>query len=108
MIEGHSNALVLLLAGCAVAVGLYGYLHARRYWEGLPPYLDGFLSMMGFLMVIGAFVAGGRFGLTLGHPHAARVVAVAIALIAYRVLRTWLGREQERYRKLRTRKVGEE
>jgi hypothetical protein len=68
MIEGHSNALLFLLAGCAVAVGLYGYLHARRYWEGLSPSLDGFLSMVGFLMVIGAFVAGGRIGLQFAIP----------------------------------------
>jgi hypothetical protein len=105
LIEGHSNELVLLVLGCAIFIGLYGYLHARRYWEGLPPMLDGFLSMLGFLMVIGAFLAGGRIGNLAGHPHAGRVLAVLIALITYRMLRTWLGREQERYRKLRVRKT---
>ena len=100
MFEGHSNELVLLLIGCAALVGLYGYLHARRFWEGLPPLLDGFVSASGFLLVIAAFVFGGRLGGAYGHPHAGRVLAVAGAVIIYRALRTWIGKEQVKYRKV--------
>lgn len=99
----HSNELYLLLAGCAILVGLHGYWHARHYWEGLPPILDAFVSMMGFLGVIGAFVFAGRVGGQYGHPHAARVLAVAVSLIFYRAIRTWIGKEQVRYRKLRVK-----
>lgn len=98
MFEGHSDALVLLLAGCAVLVGGYGYWHARRYWEGLPPLLDAFVSMAGYLGIIGVFVWAGRIGASYGHPHAARVLGVAMALIIFRAIRTWLGKEQVRYR----------
>jgi hypothetical protein len=66
MFAGHSDALVLLLAGCAVLVGAHGYWHARRYWEGLPPLLDAFVSMAGFIGIIGAFVWAGRIGATYG------------------------------------------
>lgn len=100
MFEGHSNELVLLLAGCTILVGLYGYLHAKRFWEGLPPLLDGFVSAAGFLLLIGAFVFGGRFGGLYNHPHAGRVLAVAAAVIIYRALRTWIGKEQVKYRKV--------
>ncbi len=100
MFEGHSNELVLLLAGCTILVGLYGYLHAKRFWEGLPPLLDGFVSAAGFLFFIGAFVFGGRFGGLYNHPHAGRVLAVAAAVIIYRALRTWIGKEQVKYRKV--------
>lgn len=103
MFEGHSNELVLLLAGAAALVGLFGYLHARRFWEGLPPLLDGFVSAAGFLFLIAAFVFGARFGGTYGHPHAGRVLAVAAAVILYRSLRTWIGKEQVRYRKVRAK-----
>lgn len=99
----HSNELYLLLAGCAILVGLHGYWHARHYWEGLPPILDAFVSMIGFLGVIGAFVFAGRIGGEYGHPHAARVLAVAVSLIFYRAIRTWIGKEQVRYRKLRVK-----
>ncbi len=102
MIAGHGNELVLLLVGCALLVGLHGYWHARHYWEGLPPILDAFVSMAGFGAVIGAFVWAGRIGGEYGHPHAARVLAVAVALIVFRAVRTWIGKEQVRYRKVRT------
>lgn len=105
MLAGHSNELVLLLAGSAAVVGLHGYWHAKHYWEGLPPILDAFVSMGGFLSVIGAFVWAGRIGGEYGHPHAARVLAVAIALILYRGIRTWIGKEQVRYSKLRVRET---
>ncbi|HEV7234384.1 MAG TPA: hypothetical protein VGN36_09060 [Sphingorhabdus sp.] len=98
MLEGHSNELVLLLAGCALLVGLHGYWHARHYWEGLPPILDAFVSMAGFAAVIGAFVWAGRIGNQFGHPHAARVLGVAVTLIIFRAIRTWIGKEQVRYR----------
>lgn len=98
MFEGHSDELVLLLVGCAVLVGAHGYWHARRYWEGLPPLLDAFVSMAGFVGIVGAFVWAGRIGITFGHPHAARVLGVAIALIIFRAIRTWIGKEQVRYR----------
>jgi len=101
MFEGHSNELVLLLAGTTAIVGLFGYLHARKFWEGLPPLLDGFVSAAGFLFVIAAFVFGGRFGGAYNHPHAGRVLAVAAAIIIYRSLRTWIGKEQVKYRKVR-------
>jgi uncharacterized PurR-regulated membrane protein YhhQ (DUF165 family) len=100
MFEGHSNELVLLLVGTTVLVGLFGYLHARKFWEGLPPLLDGFVSASGFLFLIAAFVVGGRLGGAYGHPHAGRVVAVAAAVIIYRSLRTWIGKEQVKYRKV--------
>jgi hypothetical protein len=103
MIAGHSNELVLLLLGAALLVGLHGYWHARHYWERLPPILDAFVSMAGFGAVIAAFVWAGRFGGEYGHPHAARVLAVAIVLIAFRAIRTWIGKEQVRYRKVRAR-----
>jgi hypothetical protein len=102
-LEGHSNELYLLLAGCTALVGLFGYLHARKFWEGLPPLLDGFVSAAGFLALIGAFVLGGRFGGAYGHPYAGRVLALAATLIIYRALRTWIGKEQVRYRKVRVR-----
>jgi hypothetical protein len=103
MLEGHSNELVMLLVGCALLVGLHGYWHARHYWEGLPPILDAFVSMAGFLAVIGAFVWAGRIGGEYGHPHAARVLAVAVTLIIFRAIRTWIGKEQVRYRSVRAR-----
>jgi hypothetical protein len=103
MIAGHSNELVLLLVGCALLVGLHGYWHAKHYWEGLPPILDAFVSMAGFGLVIAAFVWAGRFGGAYGHPHAARILAVAVVLIGFRAVRTWIGKEQVRYRKLRVR-----
>lgn len=103
MFEGHSNELYLLLAGCALLVGLFGYLHARKFWEGLPPVLDGFVSAGGFLFLITAFVFGGRYGGEYGHPHAGRVLAVTAAVIIYRTLRTWIGKEQVKYRKVRVK-----
>ena len=99
MIAGHSNGLVMLLAGSTVLVGIHGYWHAKHYWEGLPPILDAFVPMAGFVAVIGAFVWAGRLGLEYGHSHAARVLAVAAALIIFRAIRTWIGKEQVRYRK---------
>jgi hypothetical protein len=99
--EGHGMALYLLLGGCTVLVGLFGYLHARKFWEGLPPLLDGFVSAAGFLALIAAFVFGGRIGGAYGHPHAGRVLALAATIILYRTLRTWIGKEQVRYRKVR-------
>lgn len=102
-IGAHSVELYLLLAGCALLVGLHGYFHARHYWEGLPPLLDGFVSAAGFLALIGAFVLGGRFGGAFGHPYAGRVVAITATVILYRALRTWLGKEQVRYRKVRVK-----
>ncbi|MFN3619344.1 hypothetical protein [Sphingorhabdus sp.] len=105
MIAGHSNELVLLLTGCALLVGLHGYWHARRYWEGLPPILDAFVSMAGFVAVIGAFVWAGRVGGAYGHPHAARVLAIAITLIIVRAIRTWIGKEQVRYRSVHMKKT---
>ncbi|MEP7350673.1 MAG: hypothetical protein ABI668_12100 [Sphingorhabdus sp.] len=103
ILASHSNELYLLLAGCAILVGLHGYFHARQYWEGLPPILDAFVSMAGFLAVIGAFVWAARVGGEYGHPHAARVLALAIVLILYRTIRTWIGKEQLRYRKIRAK-----
>lgn len=98
MIAGHSNALIFLLAGCALLVGLHGYWHARHYWEGLPPLLDAFVSMTGFLIIISVFVWAGRIGAEYGHPHAARVLGIATTLIVFRAIRTWIGKEQVRYR----------
>ncbi len=105
MIAGHSNELVLLLAGAALLVGVHGYWHAKHYWEGLPPILDAFVSMAGFAAVIGAFVWAGRIGGEYGHPHAARVLAVAVTLIIFRAIRTWIGKEQVRYRSVRSREA---
>jgi hypothetical protein len=102
-LEGHSGELYLLLVGCTALVGLFGYLHARKFWEGLPPLLDGFVSAAGFLALIGAFVLGGRVGGTYGHPYAGRVLALAATVIIYRALRTWIGKEQVRYRKVRVK-----
>nr|WP_315456730.1 hypothetical protein [uncultured Sphingorhabdus sp.] len=104
MITGHSNELVFLLAGCALLVGLHGYWHARHYWEGLPPILDAFVSMAGFVIIIAAFVWAGRIGAEYGHPHAARVLAIAVTLIVFRAIRTWIGKEQVRYRSIRAQK----
>jgi hypothetical protein len=102
IVDGHSNELVLLLVGSALLVGLHGYWHAKHYWEGLPPILDAFVSMAGFGAVIAAFVWGGRIGSAFGHPHAARVLALAVTLILYRAVRTWIGKEQAKYRKVRS------
>lgn len=104
MLVGHSNELVLLLAGSALLVGLHGYWHARHYWEGLPPILDAFVSMAGFVAIVAAFVWAGRVGGEYGHPHAARVLAIAITLIIFRAIRTWIGKEQVRYRSVRVKK----
>jgi hypothetical protein len=103
MFDGHSNELYLLLAGSAALVGLFGYLHARKFWEGLPPLLDGFVSAAGFLLLIVAFMFGGRIGSLYNHPYAGRVLAVAGAVIIYRSLRTWIGKEQVKYRKIRVK-----
>jgi uncharacterized membrane protein SirB2 len=103
MFEGHSAELYLLLAGCAVVVGLHGYFHARKFWEGLPPLLDGFVSLAGFVLLVVAFVFGGRFGGVYEHPHAGRLLAVAVAVIIYRTIRTWIGKEQVKYRKVRVK-----
>lgn len=103
MFVGHSNELVLLLAGCAVLVGIHGYWHAKHYWEGLPPILDAFVSMAGFGALVAAFVWAGRVGGEFGHPHAARVLALAVTLIVFRAVRTWIGKEQVKYRKVVTR-----
>ena len=100
LFAGHSPELYFLLVGCTLTIGVYGYLHARKFWEGLPPLLDAFVSMAGFVAVIGAFVFGGRFGGIYNHPHAGRVLAVTVAIILYRTLRTWIGKEQVRYRKV--------
>jgi hypothetical protein len=100
MLAGHSAELYLLAAGCAALIGLYGYLHARKFWEGLPPLLDAFVSMAGFLVLIGAFVFGGRIGNIYSHPHAGRILAVTAGFILYRTLRTWIGKEQVKYRKV--------
>jgi hypothetical protein len=102
-LEGHSIELYLLLAGCTVLVGLFGYLHARKFWEGLPPLLDGFVSAAGFLLIVAAFVFGGRTGGIYGHPHAGRVLALAAVVVVYRSLRTWIGKEQVKYRKVRVK-----
>lgn len=89
-------------------VGVYGYLHAKKYWEGLPPILDAFVSMVSFLGIIAAFFFAGRFGGEYGHPHAARVLAVTVVVILVRAIRTWIGKEQIRYRAARARKVEEQ
>lgn len=102
-IEGHSPALLLLLAASAAIVGLHGYLHARRFWEGMPPLLDACMSAAGFVVIILGFVFGGRIGAMWGHPNAGRVAALALAMIAYRALRTWIAREQARFRGGRVR-----
>jgi hypothetical protein len=108
-LAGHSDALYVLIACTTVLIGFYGYLHARRFWEGLPPVLDAFVSMAGFVAIIGAFAFGGRFGSLYGHPHAGRVLAVAVAIILYRAFRTWIGKEQVKYRKVVVReKIKEE
>ena len=103
MLEGHSNELILLFAGSALLVGLHGYWHARHYWEGLPPILDAFVSMAGYIAIVSVFVWAGRVGGEYGHPHAARVLAVAVTFIAFRAVRTWIGKEQVRYRKVRAK-----
>ena len=100
----HSYDLYALLALCTALVGVYAYWHARRYWEGLPPLLDAFVSMAGFVALIGAFVVAGRVGGAYEHPHAARVIAVTFTVIAVRSIRTWIGKEQARYRAARARK----
>ena len=107
MIQGHSNELVLLLAGCALLVGVHAYWHARHYWEGLPPILDAFVSMAGFGAIIAAFVWAGRIGGEYGHPHAARVLAVTLVVIVYRAIRTWIGKEQVRYRKVHVKQAAD-
>ena len=107
MVAAHSNELFLLLVGCALLVGLHGYWHAKHYWEGLPPVLDAFVSMAGFGAIVGAFVWAGRIGGEYGHPHAARVLAIATTLIMFRALRTWIGKEQVRYRKVTARPLAD-
>lgn len=97
----HSLALYLLALSAALLVGAAGWLHARRYWEGLPPLLDGAFSMAAFLVLILAFAAGGRLGAAVGHPHAGRVAVLAVAVVLLRSLRAWLGREQAEQRRKR-------
>jgi hypothetical protein len=97
---GHGDALYVLIACTTVLIGFYGYFHARNFWEGLPPVLDAFVSMAGFVGTLAAFAVGGRVGGLYGHPHAGRVLAVALVAILYRSLRTWIGNEQVKYRKV--------
>ena len=59
--------------------------------------------MAGYAAVVGAFVWAGRVGGEYGHPHAARVLAVAVTLIIFRAVRTWIGKEQVRYRSVKAR-----
>jgi hypothetical protein len=103
----YSPALFALFGVCTLAIGVYGYLHARRYWEGLPPVLDAFVSMVSFVAIVAAFVLGERLGVDYGHPHAARLLAVTVVLILSRAIRTWIGKEQIRYRAARARKPEE-
>jgi hypothetical protein len=103
----YSPALFALFGSCTLTIGVYGYLHARRYWEGLPPILDAFVSMGSFVVIIAAFIMGERFGAEYNHPHAARLLAVTSVLILSRAIRTWIGKEQIRYRAARSRKSEE-
>jgi hypothetical protein len=103
-LAGHSKELYALVAGCTVLIGVFGYFHARNFWEGLPPLWDALISMAGFVAVLGAFVMGGRIGSIYGHPHAGRVLAVAAAVVLYRTLRTWIGLRREKYRSLIVRR----
>ena len=108
ILPSHSPALFALLGACTLVIGVYGYLHARRYWEGLPPILDAFVSMASFVAIVAAFVLGERFGADYGHPHAARLLAVTAVLVLSRAVRTWIGKEQIRYRATRVRKPEEQ
>jgi hypothetical protein len=90
-VGGHSLALYLLVLAAAGLVGIAGWIHARRYWEGMPPALDGVISALGALAVFGAFAAGARVGAMSGHPHAGRVFAVALTIVGWRMVRTWIG-----------------
>jgi uncharacterized membrane protein len=60
--------------------------------------------MAGFMAVIGAFVWAGRVGAAYNHSHAARVLAIAITIIVLRAIRTWIGKEQVRYRAVHMKK----
>jgi uncharacterized membrane protein len=99
----HSPELFALLAVCALAVGVHGYLHSRQFWEGLPPILDAFVSMASFAALIAAFVFAGRLGHLFGHPHAARLLGVTVVIVLARAIRTWIGLEQIRYRAARAK-----
>jgi hypothetical protein len=98
-LAGHSDEFYVLMACCTLMVGYYGYLHARNYWEGLPPVWDAFISMAGFVAVLGAFSFGGRIGNLYGHPHAGRLLSVTVAIILYRSIRTWIGLKRARQRR---------
>ena len=57
--------------------------------------------MAGYAVIVGVFVWAGRVGGEYGHPHAARVLAVAVTFVMFRAVRTWIGKEQVRYRQVR-------
>jgi hypothetical protein len=99
----HGPEIFALLAVCVAAVGVHGYFHSRQFWEGLPPVLDAFVSMASFAAVIAAFVFAGQIGGKLGHPHAARLLAVTVVIVTARSIRTWIGLEQIRYRAARAK-----
>lgn len=91
-------AKLLVLAGCALIAGIYGFLHARRYREGLPPLLDAFVSMSSFIVLAAGFILGGRIGDGYALVTEGRIAGLLIAMLLVRWFRARLGMEQARAR----------
>jgi hypothetical protein len=87
---------LIVLLGCALAVGLYAFIHARLWREGLPPLLDASVSGAGFVILVVSFIGGGRVGDSYGFVTEGRIIGLMLAAIGLRWFRARLGVEQAR------------
>ncbi len=87
---------LLVLAACSLLIGIYAFVHARYYREGLPPLLDASVSMAGFVLVVAAYIYGGRIGDSYGYLTEGRIIGLSLAVIGLRWFRARLGVEQAR------------
>jgi peptidoglycan/LPS O-acetylase OafA/YrhL len=87
---------LLVLAACTLLVGIYAFIHARFYREGLPPLLDASVSMGCFVILVAAYIFGGRIGEGYGYLTEGRILGLFLATIGLRWFRARLGVEQAR------------
>lgn len=87
-----------LIALIGLIVASYAYFHARAYNEGLPPIFDAFFSGVGFAVLCGAYIFGGRLGIPYEMATEGRVAGLGMAIILLRWLRARLGVELARWK----------